>query len=140
MKKWAQKNQTAIVIFVVIVIVLIIIFAVGRKPKGRKKGLLPGETGGEIPEGWYPDDVAATLFDAIDGIDSSSKKEAIFAKMNALNDNQKILIYNYWMDEYSQKTSWGQEFGTLTQAVRDELYTGPERVKLINNLERLKLP
>jgi len=139
-KKWAKDNQTAIIIFVVIVITVIIIFVLGKKPKGRKKGLLPGEIGGEIPTGWYPDDISLELFDIIDGWDSWIKKDTVATKVNALNDNQIILVYNHWLDNYSQKTTWGKEFGTLTQAVRDEIQTGPEWNKLEGRLGTLKLP
>lgn len=140
MKDWAKENQTVIIIFVVIVIVGIFIFVVGKKPKPKKKGLLPGEIGGEIPEGWYPDDVTLQLFNVIDGVDSWLKKETAATKVNTLNDNQVILIYNDWADNYAHKKSWGFEFGSLTTAVRDEIQTGPEWNKLEGRLETLKLP
>lgn len=139
-KKWVNENRTAIIIFFVIVVVVIFIFVVGKKDKPKKKGLLPGEIGGEIPKNWYPDDIAAQLFDVIDGWDSWLKKETAATKTNSLNDNQIILVYNHWADEYAHKTSWGEEFGSLTQAVRDEVQTGPEWNKLEGTLERLKLP
>lgn len=140
MKKWAEKNRTAIVIFVVILIVIIFIFVVGKKEKPKKKRFLPGDIGGEIPKNWYPDDIAARLFDVIDGIDSPFKKEIEFAKANMLNDNQIISLHNYWADEYALRTSWGQEFGSLYTSINAENLSGPEMSKLLGNLERLKLP
>lgn len=140
MKEWAKENQTAIIIFVVIVVVIIFIMVVGAKDKPVKRKLLPGEIGGEIPKGWYPDDITLQLFEVIDGWDSWLKKETAATKVNTLNDNQVILIYNDWADNYAHKKSWGFEFGTLTTAVRDELETGPEWNKLEGRLEVLKLP
>lgn len=139
MKKWIENNRTIVIISSVILITMFFIFVVGKKAKAKRKQLLSGEIGGEVPEGWYPDDMAGRLFDIIDGIDSIEKKDAVAAAAMMLNDNQLIMVYNFWTDTYSTKTSWGFEFGTLTQAIRDEIGKGPELVKLLGRLEATPL-
>jgi len=138
-KKWVKENQTAVVFFTVIVIASLFIFFIGKKEKKKNKNLLSGDIGGEIPEGWYPDDIASSLFDVIDGIDSIEKKDIQATRAMMLNDNQLIMVYNFWNENYSTKTSFGFEFGTLTQAIRDEIGKGPEITKLLGRLEATPL-
>lgn len=138
-RKWFQKNGVWIAI-----IVMIIIFAVAiqvnvvDKDKPKIKELGTPTSHGYVPPQWYPDDITVQIYEALEGFDSQTLKEATWAKFNMLNDNQMIMVYNDFNDKYSDKRSWGQKFGTMLQALKDEWWNGKEATKAIANMERLK--
>lgn len=141
--KWIAKNAAIVIISVIVLIVIIVLLSRLFKDKDnpKDKQLLSGDVGGDIPDGWYPDDITSELYDVIDGIDSITKKDVAATKFNTLLDNQKILVYNDWNHKYSAKTDfWGNKFGTLTKSIRDEWDKGPQMTIAMGNLERLKLP
>jgi len=139
---WLKKNAKWIILTLIILIAIFVIGRIlkrGRPPRDKEQ--LPGDIGGEVPTNWYPDDITDELFDIIDGFDSVYKKDVAATKFNQLLDNQKILVYNDWNQRFSLRTTWlGDAFGSLTQAVRDELDKGPQMIIMQGNLNRLKLP
>lgn len=100
--------------------------------------------GGSIPDNWLPGPIAKELFEAIDGVDSTSTKDTAYSRFNDLNDNQKISVYNEWLKEKYDQKGWPDKHGTLTNAIKNETgyisFSGVNQMDvMIANLDRLQL-
>jgi hypothetical protein len=72
-------------------------------------------------------------------------KNALLEEVYNLNDNQLILLNNHWNKEYSRKTNWMMDYGSLYHIIDGEwgaIY-GPNEVNytplVLKELDRLNL-
>lgn len=137
--------KIALAIVLALLLLLFIGWVVRKLRKPPNAAYLEG--GGALPPGWSPKKYADRMFEVIDGVFTSANTKAEAAKeLTELNDNQLIDVYNYWNDEYSTKTSLGEKFGTLPNAMKKELNVPNITIlgtnywkELENRFERLQL-
>ena len=140
---WLEANKNWIIIAILILITAIVVASIMADDgvERTESKLLPSNVGGNVDPQWSAASVTARLFtDAIDGYTYDPPREIAFAIFNQLNDNQKIMVYNWWLTHYADKRSYGQKHGTLTYAIRNEWWKNDEGVKALGNLQRLGLP
>lgn len=145
---WKKIPRVVRIIIIIIIALLITwlifkIVAMLRKPPNAK--YITG--GGEVRNNFNPAKYADEMYNATAGIFTlaNTKLEAAEA-MKDLSDNELIAVYNYWNDNYSTKTSYGQAFGSMTNTMKAEtnvpfIVVGGSNgwSELINRLDRLNL-
>lgn len=141
-RKWLKR----ILIFVIALLLITLawkLYKALKKPANAK--YIQG--GGALPAGWDPAPLVEELRDNMEGLSTANQNDRVFAKFNALNDNQMISVYNKWNDDvFGVPITWGLygSWGTLTQSVNEEssyVELGVNnRDVMLANLNRLKLP
>lgn len=145
---YTQRYRTAIRLVLILVVGILLIMLILKIVRLAKK---PANAtyvtgGGEIPSGWDPTAMTDELFNMIDGtLEFAGTMQEIYKKFNQLNDNQKVAVYNKWLDkDYDQvKKYFMFPLGTLTQAIKEKVgYAWPgqnEKTLAEINLDRLHL-
>jgi hypothetical protein len=77
---------------------------------------------------------AKRLYDAIDGIDWTSTKAAVFEELNYMNDEEFKLVYNIYNQTYAKKKN------TLRTDINGEWIWGSGVSALESRFNRLQLP
>lgn len=143
--------KTALIITSIVVLILLAIYVMGRKAGKQKSELkeaaekwgkddwgspIANTNASQIPAGWQPDGLAKELFDAMDGVFTTSETKSLaFGKILALTDAQVIEVYKRFTERFAEKPD------TLTTWIKDELYGGGRaKDQALARLAQLNLP
>ncbi len=140
-----QKLKIAFIIVLALLAALLVYKIIKALQKPANAKYIPG--GGSLRDDWDPRLITEELYKVIEGIsDLGITRNAAYAKFNALNDNERIDVYNYWLDKFADEKSYYLfPMGSLTVAMKDEYDRTPASARneydiMIANLDRLKLP
>lgn len=110
-------------IAIAIILVIALLIVTGKIIRELKKPANANyvEGGGPVATNFNAAKYAKSMFDVIDGLfTSANSKNKAAEELMRLTDNELIAVYNYWNDEYSTKTSYGEKFGTLPNSMSKE--------------------
>lgn len=118
------KHKKVILYIVGLIVLFFIAKYVIEKIKARKRGnvnLINPLIGGEIPDNWTPDSIASRFEEEFIGISGDLEaKNNVLKDMYALNQNQMIQLNNLWNRDYSTKTSYFVEYGSIYSVIEEE--------------------
>lgn len=120
-----MDRRKIILVSVVALIILLVAYFAGKR--SSTKYVLQGT---DDPN-FDPAPIAEQCFQAFDGIDFSSKKQAALEELEKLTDNQLIMVYNYFNENLADP-DW-----TLLGYIEDEWMWGDLKNDVINRLRNL---
>lgn len=114
-------------------VLAILFYLIGRK--GRKTIRIKAPVNSDyIDPGFDPVSFAATVADAVHGLDFTSKKAKVFEQLIYLNDEEFKAVYN----EYNR--THARNGNTMRNEILGEWFFGSGRKAIVERFNKLNLP